>query len=262
MNKLFSLLFSLVYIIIYSQEDSSNIEIKYKAVFLIDTANIHTQKTEITSLKIGDFSSLFKSAFKESADSISLNYIRKSVENPINGKVIIKSENLRSAEFIPEVLFTKNTFTIWDKISRNTYRFETHEKINWNLINETKIISGYKCLKAKGKYRNKEIIAWYTNEIPIPEGPYTFKGLPGLILEAYDSKDYFHFTLIALKNIKKPIKLIENGIKTTYEKFSNKRKEIMDDPLGAFFNDFGRPAPKQSEESIIKNIRGINNFLD
>lgn len=36
----------------------------------------------------------------------------------------------------------------------------------------------------------------------------------------------------------------------------------MDDPLGAFFNAFGRPAPKDSEERIIKNIRRRNNFLD
>ncbi len=36
----------------------------------------------------------------------------------------------------------------------------------------------------------------------------------------------------------------------------------MDDPLGAFMNAFGRRAPKDNEERIIRNIKSINNFLD
>lgn len=51
-------------------------------------------------------------------------------------------------------------------------------------------------------------------------------------------------------------------IKTDYEKFFKKRKQVMDDPLGSFFSIFGRPVPKESEERVIRNIRGINNFLD
>lgn len=263
MYKLFFTFLIFFHINLYSQEiDSTNIEVKYKTTFLIDTANINSKKEEITLLQIGKFSSLFKSAVKELADSLSIDYIRKSVDNPVNGKVVINTENLTTAEFIPEVLYKNDKFLIWDQILRNTYIFEINKKIKWNLISDTKIISGYKCLKAIGKYRNKEITAWYTNEIAISEGPYTFKGLPGLILEVYDSKNYFHFTMVGLKNIKKPIKPIETGIKTSYEKFFNKRKEVMDDPIGAFFNTFGRPAPKQSEELIIKNIRSINNFLD
>lgn len=261
--KLTLLLLSLQSINTFSQEvDTSKIEVKYKAVFLIDTANIYTKKEEIISLQIGKFSSLFKSNVKQSADSLSLEYIRKSVDNPVNGKVVINTGNLTYAEFIPEVLFANNRFIVWDKISRNIFSFEVDEKITWNLINETQTISGYKCQKATGKYRNKEITAWYTKDIPISEGPYTFKGLPGLVLEAYDKNDYFHFTLVGLKNVKKPIIPIDRGIKTTYEKFFNKRKQIMDDPLGAFLSDFGRPAPKESEERIIKNIKSINNFLD
>ncbi|UFH31470.1 GLPGLI family protein [Chryseobacterium sp. C-71] len=261
-KSIISILFFQAINVFSQQIDSSNIEVKYKTTFLIDTANIYTKKEEITSLQIGKFSSLFKSNIKQLADSLSREYIKKSVDNPVNGKVVIKTGNLTYVEFIPEVFFTNSKFIIWDKILRNTYSFETNEKIQWNLINETKVISGYKCQKATGKYRNKEITAWYTKDIPIPEGPYTFKGLPGLVLEAYDSKDYFHFTLAGLKNVRKPILPIEGGIKTTYEKFFKKRKEIMDDPLGSFFNSFGRSAPKDSEELIIKNIRSINNFLD
>lgn len=247
----------------FSQKiDSSKIECKYKTQFLIDTANIHTRKEEITSLQIGHISSLFRSAIKYSADSISKENIKKSMDNPVNGRIIINTGKLSSASFVPEVLFINDKYIVYDKILRSIYSFEVNEKIKWNLIPETKIINSYNCKKAIGKYRNKEITAWYTEDIPIPEGPYTFKGLPGLILEAYDSKEYFHFTIVSLRNITKPILPIGESIKTDYEKFFRKRKEIMDDPLGSFFSVFGKRVPKESEERVIKNIRNINNFLD
>ncbi|MFP3598917.1 GLPGLI family protein [Chryseobacterium sp. SIMBA_029] len=247
----------------FSQEiDSSKIECKYLITFLIDTANINTLRKENASLLIGTHISLFKSDQKQIADSLTLISVEKSVSNPVNGQIEINTSSVPAAKFKPEVFYEKGKLTIYDEISKEHYHFAAPDKIAWKIENDTKIIQGYHCRKAISKYGNKLITVWYTDQIPIQEGPYTFKGLPGLVLEAYDSKDYFHFTLMGLKKIKKPIGKLPFGIDTTYEKFYKKRKEKMDDPLGSFFTAFGRPAPKDSEERIIKNIRSINNFLD
>lgn len=67
-----------------------------------------------------------------------------------------------------------------------TISLDSVPKINWTLITgETKVISGLVCNKAKAIFRGSEIIAYYTLDIPIPFGPFKFKGLPGLILEVY-----------------------------------------------------------------------------
>lgn len=60
----------------------------------------------------------------------------------------------------------------------------------WEISNkETKKIGNFICKKATTNFRGSEIIAWYTEEINVPFGPWKFKGLPGLILELYNSND-------------------------------------------------------------------------
>lgn len=242
--------------------DSSFIECKYLGEFLVDTADVHTLRKELVYLRIGKNSSLFKSDFKEKADSITLAEIDKSNKNPVNGVAIMRMEKWASAKYVPEVFSSNGKIFIYDKILNVTYNYEAPEKAKWDLINETKIIQGYTCKKAIGKYHHKTIIAWYTEEIPISEGPYTFKNLPGLVLEAYDSKEHFHFTLESLKRVAKPIRPLEGTVNTDYEKFSKKRTQVFNDPVGAFVGIFGRTPPKQDHEIMIKNIRSINNYLD
>jgi len=256
--------FSLVFFNLLSSQEIENSDIKcnYLTTFLVDTTDVYSKKEELTGLWIGKNSSVFKSDQKAKYDSLSLESTKKSFEQPINGKVIIDLSKIPKAYFVPEVYREGNKLSIFDKILGVTYEYESDQKINWTLINETKTISTYKCRKAVGKYRNKNITVWYTEEIPISEGPYTFKGLPGLVVEAYDAKDYFHFTLVRLKNIKQDIAPIRNTIKTDYQKFAKKRSDFQNDPMGAFFTATGRTTPKEQQERIIKLHRSKNNHLD
>ncbi|MBB6463039.1 GLPGLI family protein [Flammeovirga kamogawensis] len=73
--------------------------------------------------------------------------------------------------------------------------------LDWKISNEKKRIEGYVCQKATCSYGNKTYEAWFTKQVPIAEGPYKFKGLPGLIVKLYDlDKDYV-FTLVYLKKL-------------------------------------------------------------
>lgn len=56
--------------------------------------------------------------------------------------------------------------------------------------------------KATARYGGRNWIAWFTEEIPISEGPYKFNGLPGLIFEIYDDKENYKFTLQQIYQIK------------------------------------------------------------
>lgn len=197
------------------------------------------------------------------ADSIGKQVAKKSLENPINGQIIFKTGSLPSAKFKPEVYYIGGKSIIYDQIGKDGYSFEGSNTINWQIENTRKKINGYDCRKAIIIYGKKKIIAWYTEEIPISEGPYAFKGLPGLILEAYDDKEYFHFKLSGLKkDIKTSIRNVPFSVKTSYEKFFKKRNDMMEDPISSFISVFGKRPPKENEEQIIKNIRRVNNHLD
>lgn len=242
--------------------DSSTVKVNYLTKFLLDTTDVNSKKEEITGLWIGKNSSLFKSDQKAITDSLSKEATKASFKQPVGGKIIVDFSRVPKAYFIPEVYKKGNTISIFDKVLNVTMEYESDQKINWKLINETKTISTYKCRKAIGKYRNRTITAWYTEEVPMSEGPYTFKGLPGLIIEAYDDKDYYHFILISLKNVTKPIITIRNAIKTDYQKFAKKRSDFKQDPAGAFFTATGKTTPKEQQERIKKLHNSKNNYLD
>ncbi len=82
-------------------------------------------------------------------------------------------------------------------------------KIDWKLSSETKQIGKFTCSKATSDFRGRSYIAWFAPEIPMPYGPWKLQGLPGLILEAYDTNKeiYFYFKSIEYPS-KKNLKII------------------------------------------------------
>jgi GLPGLI family protein len=71
------------------------------------------------------------------------------------------------------------------KLTNSTINFHGKDKLiswNWEITNETKMISGYNYKKAISRTFNSYFTAWFTEDIPIKDGPEKFDGLPGLIL--------------------------------------------------------------------------------
>ncbi|WP_353148523.1 GLPGLI family protein [Chryseobacterium sp.] len=59
--------------------------------------------------------------------------------------------------------------------------------LTWNTnYSSTDTLGKYVCHKATASYRGTTLIAYYTNSIPVPVGPYKFGGLPGLIVMLYN----------------------------------------------------------------------------
>jgi GLPGLI family protein len=56
-------------------------------------------------------------------------------------------------------------------------------------------------------YAGRDYKAWFTNEIPVSDGPYKFYGLPGLIVEIEDSKKQYTFELVSYKTFSEKPKM-------------------------------------------------------
>jgi GLPGLI family protein len=252
-------------VIVFSQKksDSSIIEVKYYVKFLVDTLNVSSSKEDILSLRIGKTSSIFRSDLKQTSDSLSHKIIESAFIKGTSGNAVTPDlTGVNRPKFTQEVYYSDGRLLVFDKIRRNTFSFQPVNKIDWILSNESKIISGYNCKKATCQYGSKKITAWYTEEIPFQEGPYTFKGLPGLIVSLEDNKQYFTFLLKELKTVKKPIVPMNGAIETTFDKFNAKRQEVKNDPVGTFSALTNQKFSKEAEERIKANNRSKNNQLD
>ncbi len=97
----------------------------------------------------------------------------------------LKSRLIIEQEFLPTDITNKKLDTLFIKDKFNA--------INWELINDTKKINNYLCQKAIGNFRGREYTVWFTNDIPLGFGPWKLNGLPGLIIEAFDSTKTFYF---------------------------------------------------------------------
>lgn len=129
-----------------------------------------------------------------------------------------------------------------DKIKYYSYEFDDKEFIyeeapdfKWQIENEEKKILNYDCKVAKTSYGGRNYTAYFTSEIPIQDGPYKFKGLPGLILEIFDEKMDHHFLVTGLlKNKEMDIENVLSRRKyvvTTKEKFLRFRESYAAAPL-------------------------------
>jgi GLPGLI family protein len=81
-------------------------------------------------------------------------------------------------------------------IKEGYYSFKTTDKISWVISDETKKVENYTLQKAFTRFGGRNWTAWFCKDIPFNEGPYKFRGLPGLIFELSDSKKNFIYNLI------------------------------------------------------------------
>ena len=69
----------------------------------------------------------------------------------------------------------------------------------WTLYEDTTSILGMECKKATTNFRGRYWEVWYTEEIPISQGPWKLCGLPGMILKA-NSPKFMLIEAISIKN--------------------------------------------------------------
>jgi GLPGLI family protein len=212
------------------------------------------EKTYILSFT--NFESLYQEEEKLNAPKPSSSNIKVEVAFSGGGNRSKYYKNLKTKKYLNEAEIFDKEFLIDDDL----------EVFNWTMVNEQKMIGNYTCYKAQivipvtaeekkefeefkikkeeGKTnffipmepKDKIIEAWYTLDIPIPNGPREYWGLPGLILELHDGDT----TLLCSKIILNPsekieIKIPKSGKKVTQKVFD----EIEEKKMKSMMNEDG-----------------------
>ena len=218
-KAIFLSLFLLMQQFLKSQEYKfiPDLRVRYEFIFQSDSTDARSKKSEIMNLFLAKDKSIFESNAKYKYDSIVSNYMKLDSR-------IIDFDAIQKPQVWISIFkdFNSDELIYSDRIMKYKLFYQSNiDKMQWKLLPERKIILGYKSKKAICYFKGRNYTAWYTEKISIPDGPYKFNGLPGLILSIADTGNQFSFNAISISRSKsKEISInINNNIKTTREKY-------------------------------------------
>ena len=198
--------------------DQVNYRITYEAKQVNDTTQTpYIYRQALMRLDIGKNISHFYNLSQ-------LQWSEQVTQMILSGSVIdlqkaepVKCMNWQFLKNYPE----KRKTMFQETFAMSTYQcIEDIEIPDWQLIPDSSTnILNYPCQLAKAHFKGRIWYAWYSEDIPISEGPWKLYGLPGLVLRAYDAQHQFYLNANGMEDLKGEIAL-------TYEK-KEKKAEIV-----------------------------------
>ena len=150
------------------------------------------------------------------------------------------------------------------------FSLQTEDEISWKLSTETKSVENYKLQKATTTFGGRNWIAWFNTKINLNEGPYKFRGLPGLIFEIADDQNSFRFNLIKSYQLKSTYDTSEflesfagqKAIPVSEKILLKKQLELFNDPLQDFKEDFKKGTASDSFWVMGVQVKSLEQFKD
>lgn len=256
--RYFKLFFLFISTVAFSQKNVqknlSDILIKYNYESARDTTEVDKKLNELMVLAINKNSSIYYSDKYQQA----LDLMQKKMDMALNSSttVEIKGKDFSMPKVRHSVFQKDHEISVSSQIGKDLFTFKANT-INWNTnFKDVKNVLGYKCNKAMTLFNGRSYTAWYTKDIPISEGPYRFKGLPGLILFLEDEKGFDKFEAVAIEKKQIEISQLQKGIPVTRKEYIKKREEYKQNPFPE------KNLSGQQRNQIIERQNRLNNTLE
>lgn len=154
---------------------------------------------ELMSLITNSKQSQFEALYKFKYDSLKTDFRNKGIRS-----VPSPGQEWKFQQLIEKDLQNR-TISVEQDIFDKTYITKYNCKLEWKILRDKSKIFGYNARSAETTFGGRKWIAWFTEDIPIYDGPYKFYGLPGLILKVSDSEKNFIFEAKAVTKEKSDI---------------------------------------------------------
>lgn len=280
MRKVLIILCFVITVQIQAQSEYiTDYEIQYEAKYSLDSLNLDNKITEVFYLYAGKEFGVF------------MNYnTAHSKEIAVYNKELMQSNNRgASTKNVSRETNYKRTFykdrennqvKVEGQILDETYLYnEPAVPLNWEIIDEIKEYLGYTVQKATTSFAGRDFVAWFAVEIPINDGPYIFYGLPGLIVELYDTEKHYYFGLLNLEKLSEPKiwEIADNVKEVTREEFKKVEPSgienltlvqnlsaisINDGAVTLTTKDGTEMSQGEFERMLRRRIKGKNNWIE
>lgn len=263
MKNFLLLYFILFSIITFSQNKKAIFEVNYEFKIISDSLNFDRMSFSNYTLLFNNSTSVYYN--KDAKEFYDYLYNQK-------GQSFKLSQNdLSSLPRIPKHKIS--SYKVDDKlfvflpVGKYIYTFQENP-LSWNILKEKKNIKNYKCKLAKTVTDSGDIFyAWFTEDIPVAEGPFRFKGLTGLVLEVYNQNKTIEIIATDLKKSDQFIESINYGKNLitlkSKSQFLEARKNYFENP--AAYNNSVKVFDSNGDDlnkKIADKIKKTNVFLD
>lgn len=222
---------------LFAQESEKALaSISYEFIHVNDTNNRENPRKEEMIVYLGQYGSVYKSlTLAKKMEEMEARMKEMAIPTAPGGKSTFR---LSSPNFSNDQLFLlprEKRLALLDRIGESEYQVDLKfPAIDWEIGDETKQVGGYECQQAKGSFGGRNYTVWFTSEIPFPYGPWKLHGLPGLILEAEDSKQevFFRFQDFGkLEGIEISVSIPKEAIKTNPKAFEKAKEAFEKNPM-------------------------------
>ncbi len=177
--------------------DQAKLAAFYRLKFRTDSTRVDDYTQAQTVLMISDRYVRFGDFNHIRLDSIN-NYLAANKKNRENAQARAEWDTYIHLDNYHTVTLTdltkqETTVQLSSVLRGYEYTYPTPE-IQWQRVAGDTVIQEMPCHKATCSFSGRQYVAWYTEQIPLPYGPYLFGGLPGLIVELHDVGRNWNFT--------------------------------------------------------------------
>ena len=172
----------------------------YEYKFISDSTNVDDVKTEMMFLDTTKDGSKYYSYTVFNSDSIMKVDLEKQLA--ATGSINVKSDMRKgNVRYSVTKTYPDYKINLHRRLGMDSYNISDDRKINWKISSEKEKIGEWNVQKAEADFAGRHWIAWFSTEIPIQDGPYKFRGLPGLIVKIEDKTGSHKMELKGIKNI-------------------------------------------------------------
>lgn len=177
--------------------------VHYKFSHLRDTTQKDKPYTENMVLFLGPSSSAYKSYDRKLQDAMMKKQIEQQLaEQKGSGNVNIKVSGSRPTTRVEYYQFAAKGQLVRKENLITPYLIEEPmPAISWKISADTATFGTLLCQKATGHFKGRDYTAWFCPDLPFHTGPWKLNGLPGLIVEAYDTNKEVVFKFDGMEQV-------------------------------------------------------------